>query len=174
MLLIGLGCAKVNVETAKPLRVDINMRLDVYQHVVKDIDSIEDQVYGDNEKKINFLDWGENVYAQDHDLEVTTAIERRKARFDDLEPVLEKGYVGEDFNGDLQIIDESLPPQRLKEISALIREENRDRAIIYEATAAKNGVAIEDVRRIVVNDHYQRAPKGYWFQMESEGEWIRK
>lgn len=174
VVFIMLGCAKVNVETAKPLRLDINMRLDVYQHVAKDIDSIEDQVYGDNEKKMNFLSLGQDVYAADAAPQVAAAIERRKARLDEIEDILAKGYVGENHNADLEIIDASLSGGSLTQVEALVRQENKDRAIIYDATAAKNGVAAEDVRRIVLNDHYQRAPKGYWFQMGAEGAWIQK
>ena len=40
-VVIGLGCARVRVEAPKEaIKVDISMRLDVYQHVQKDIDEI--------------------------------------------------------------------------------------------------------------------------------------
>jgi hypothetical protein len=46
-IVVILGCARVRVEAPKePIKVDITMRLDVYQHVVKDINNIEDLVSG--------------------------------------------------------------------------------------------------------------------------------
>ena len=46
-LAAGLGCARVRVEAPKePIKVDISMRLDIYQHVEKDIDAIENIVSG--------------------------------------------------------------------------------------------------------------------------------
>ena len=45
-LVLG-GCASVQVNAPKePIKMDISMRLDVYQHVVKDIDDIESIVAG--------------------------------------------------------------------------------------------------------------------------------
>ncbi len=47
MVIFALGCARVRVETPKEgIKVDISMRLDIYQHVSKDIDDIESMVSG--------------------------------------------------------------------------------------------------------------------------------
>ncbi|MBN2483186.1 MAG: DUF1318 domain-containing protein [Candidatus Omnitrophica bacterium] len=182
LLVVGLltiiACARVNVETAKPLKVDINMRLDVYQHVVKDIDSIEDQVYGNQEKKMNFLMSWDEAYAADFSQDVQQAIERRKNRIDLIEEYFQNGYVGENRNGELTIIDPGLPEDLKAQILPVIGKENEDRVIIYQATARKNNVPLSDVRRIVLLDHFNRAPGGYSFEMYNEEkgvyQWIKK
>ena len=51
-ILFAVGCAKVRVEAPKEaFKVDISMRLDIYQHVGKDIDSIENIVSGAAQKQ---------------------------------------------------------------------------------------------------------------------------
>ena len=51
MAALMLGCAKVRMEAPKdPIKLDITMRLDVYQHVSEDIDKIENIVAGKDEK----------------------------------------------------------------------------------------------------------------------------
>ena len=52
LTIIAFGCAKVQVETTKPIKVDVNMRVDVYQHVVKDVESVNDQIYYTSFKKL--------------------------------------------------------------------------------------------------------------------------
>ncbi|MDP2911312.1 MAG: hypothetical protein Q8N76_03140, partial [Candidatus Omnitrophota bacterium] len=50
-LVAFLGCARVRVEAPKdPIKLDISMRLDIYQHVAKDIDAIEGIVSGNETK----------------------------------------------------------------------------------------------------------------------------
>jgi uncharacterized protein YdbL (DUF1318 family) len=177
-LLTIIACARVNVETAKPLKLDINMRLDVYQHVVKDINSIEDQVYGDQEKKMNFLISWDEAYAADYSESVQQAIQRRKNRVEMIDEYFQKGYVGENRNGELEVISSGLPETLKAQVSEAIRKENEDRVIIYQATAQKNNVPLSDVRRIVLLDHFNRAPAGYSFEMYNEEkgvyQWIKK
>lgn len=49
-LVLILGCARVSVQAPKdPIKVDISMRLDIYQHIKNDIDDIESIVTGSSE-----------------------------------------------------------------------------------------------------------------------------
>jgi hypothetical protein len=51
ILFLSVGCARVRVEAPKEaIKLDISMRLDIYQHVAKDIDAIEDIVSGSGGK----------------------------------------------------------------------------------------------------------------------------
>ncbi len=51
VLVAFFGCARVRVEAPKdPIKLDISMRLDIYQHVAKDIDAIENIVSGKEQK----------------------------------------------------------------------------------------------------------------------------
>src|SRR5216684_1205923 len=49
-----LGCARVNMVAPKEaIKLDVSMRLDVYQHVAKDIDNIEVMVSGSQKKTVS-------------------------------------------------------------------------------------------------------------------------
>lgn len=176
------GCAKISVETPKPIKVDISMRVDIYQHMVKDVESIEGEIYGnkDGSKEINmnavlFLD---NVYAAEYPSEVSSAIERRKTRAGIIEDYFQKGCIGENKNAYLEIIDQGLNGEVRKEVERKIEEENNDREIIYGETAEKNGVDISEAAKVFFNDHYNRAQPGYWFQIYDEKSgnymWLKK
>jgi len=80
--MVGIGCARVSLQgSEKPIKVDISMRLDVYQHVEKDADSIENIVSGGKDKQ-SFLNLFVSVaYAQEEmSPEVHDAALRRKDR----------------------------------------------------------------------------------------------
>jgi uncharacterized protein YdbL (DUF1318 family) len=177
-ILIMFGCAKVNLQTSKPIKVDISMRVDVYQHVAKDVESIQDQIYGKSEKQMNAILFLESVYAEDNSSQLNSAIEARKARKDKISDYFNKGYIGENKDAYLEIIAKDLPSGLKSEIETVLQGENSDRDIIYQATAQKNGAGILEVRKIFFDDDYKRASSGFWFQVYSEKEgrytWLRK
>ncbi|MCF7870067.1 MAG: YdbL family protein [Candidatus Omnitrophica bacterium] len=160
-LIILFGCAKVSVETKKPLKVDINMRLDVYQHVVKEAESIEDQIYNSDNTQMNSILGIAAVYAEDN---LSEAIERRKQRAAKIKDFFNKGYIGENRNGYLELIKNETPSQ----IREVIAKENKDRKVIYENTAKKNNTKLSAVEKIFFKDHYQRAPSGWYFEVHSQ------
>ncbi|MEM7816651.1 MAG: DUF1318 domain-containing protein [Candidatus Aenigmatarchaeota archaeon] len=177
-ILVILGCAKVSLQTSQPIKVDINMRVDVYQHVVKDVESIEDEIYSSKNKQFNFIFGLKTVYAQDYSFEVSSAIERRKQRISKIEEYFRKGYIGEDKDAYLVILAKDLDDGLKNEIESIIEEENKDRDIIYQATAKKNNVDITEVRKVFFEDHYRRAENGWWFEVYNSKEkiykWIKK
>jgi hypothetical protein len=80
-LMAWVGCARVQVRAPKdPIKLDISMRLDVYQHVEKDIDAIENIVSGSGDQ--GFLDvFVKEAYAADElSPEVEQAALRRRDR----------------------------------------------------------------------------------------------
>jgi uncharacterized protein YdbL (DUF1318 family) len=172
------GCARVNLQTSKPIKLDISMRVDVYQHVVKDVESIQDQIYGKDEKKMNALFFLESVYAQDASSQLNSAIEGRKARKDKISGYFNKGYIGENNDAYLEIVAKDLPSEAKNEIETELKNENNDRDIIYQETAKKNGVNVSEVRRIFFDDDYKRASAGYWFEVYNKEQgrnvWVRK
>lgn len=187
MVLIGsilflFGCAKVSLQTSQPLKVDISMKVDIYQHVVNDVDSIEGQIYGNKkdsvEKKLNALFSFEEVYAQDSPNELSLAIENRKARVSVIEEYFSQGYIGENKNAYLEIIMKDISEDTKREVELNIKKENADRETIYKATANKNSAELAKTQKIFFDDHYKRAPSGYWFEVDSDGQgnytWIKK
>ncbi len=163
MVVVLFGCAKVSVETKKPIKVDINMRLDVYQHVVEDVESIEGEIYGNNNAQMNSIFSLPAAYAADSPQD---AIERRKSRAKKIETYFNNGYIGENRNAYLQPIESNLSDQ----VKEVIDKENKDRKIIYQNTADKNNVSLSAAEKIFFNDHYKRAPSGWNFEVYSQEE----
>lgn len=175
-LLFSVGCAQVQVKAPKePIKVDITMRLDVYQHVVKDIDDIESIVSGKtgtkpkDGMKLNFL--MANAYA-DGGLspDVEQAAMRRKDRHAELASWESKGAIGENKLGLVEVKGGEAPAD-------LINSENSDRMIIYSSLSQKNGVPLEDVQKIYAKRLQDDAPAGTPIEVMSESgsyEWKNK
>ncbi len=159
------GCARIRVEAPKePIKLDISMRLDIYQHVAKDIDAIEDIVSG-NEKKPavgkqgTWLDvFVKDAYAQESlSPEVEKAAYSRKDRKPGLVSLEEKGIVGENKFGLVEARDSERADAS---VNSLINAENGDRMVIYKAIAEKNGISVEDVQKIYAKKLQDNASSG--------------
>ena len=162
-LLNLMGCARVKVEAPKePIKVDISMRLDIYQHVEKEINAIEDIVSGSDEKPKakddhSLLGYFVNsAYAQENlSPEVEQAALRRKDRRAELTSLESKGAVGEDKSGLVVLMSkDDLVADKL------VKQENSDRMIIYESIARKNGTSVEDVQKLYAKRLQKDAPAG--------------
>jgi uncharacterized protein YdbL (DUF1318 family) len=148
-LVVFSGCARVRVEAPKEaIKLDISMRLDIYQHVAKDIDAIEDIVSGAGEKapsgkQGSMLDvLVPSAYAQESlSPEVEQAAYNRRDRKPQLTSLEESGAVAENKSGLVEIRGDAD-----SSVKALVDAENNDRMIIYKAIAAKNGISIEEVQ----------------------------
>ncbi len=96
------------------------------------------------------------AYAQTLDENVEAAALRRRDRLSDLEIHESKGILGEDKNGFVVVrssgADASLQP--------LVEAENADRLIIYQSIARKNGVSLDEIKRIYAAKLQQNAPAG--------------
>ena len=162
-----LGCARVSVGGSKePIKVDIAMRLDVYQHVEKDIDAIEDIVSGPSTKDTkktggnqSFLSLGvANAYAAEGlSPEIEQAALRRKDRVEELWGFEEKGVIGESKAGLAEVRNASAAPASVKDFVAA---ENKDRMEIYKSIAAKNNTSLEEVQDIYAKKLQEKAPAG--------------
>lgn len=165
-LAIGFGCARVNVGGSKePIKVDIAMRLDIYQHVQKDIDSIENIVSADKakiEKKPGGQSWlnllETNVYAQEGlSPEVEQAALRRKNRRAALDSWEAKAVVGENNAGLAEIRN---PGKADSSVKSLVQEENADRMLIYRSLAKKYNETLEQIQKVYAEKLSAGAPSG--------------
>lgn len=163
-----ISCAKVSVETKKPIRVDISMRVDIYQHVVKDIEDINGQIYGNSGKDLNYLFGFEEAYAVDFSVDTSAAISRRRERVESVEVYFTKGYIGENKDAFMELRGDVSGKEKAA-VRKIILAENKDREIIYKAIADKNGTDILSVRKVSFESDYKRAPSGYWFQVSDGG-----
>jgi uncharacterized protein YdbL (DUF1318 family) len=166
VIFLTLGCARVKVEAPKePIKVDISMRLDIYQHVAKDIDQIEDIVSGSKAKteakedKRSLLHYlVRYAYAEEGlSPQVEQAALRRKDRLQQLSPLEKDGVVGENKFGLVEIRKYSAATPQAKQ---LVDDENNDRTLIYESVAQKNGTSVREVQKIYGKRLRKDAPNG--------------
>jgi uncharacterized protein YdbL (DUF1318 family) len=161
-LLFLLGCARVTVDAKQPIKVDVTMRLDIYQHVAKDVTAIEDMISApkSGQGKTSFLSFGvTEAYAQeepDYPSDVKATIERRKERRNALTSLEAKGAIGENARGLVEVKDASAG----SEVSKLVSEENSDRNIIYKYVALKNGAVEDETGRLFAKRIQADAPQG--------------
>ncbi|MEK6845133.1 MAG: DUF1318 domain-containing protein [Nanoarchaeota archaeon] len=162
----SFGCARVNVGGSKePIKVDIAMRLDIYQHVQKDIDSIENIVVGDKtkpKKKVgnqSFWDCLQlNAYAQEGlSPDVEQAALRRKDRRDILSSWEAKAVVGENKAGLVEVRNAGLADSS---VDGLVKAENADRVLIYRSLAQKYGETLEQIQKVYAEKLVDQAPSG--------------
>lgn len=163
--ILNLGCARVRVEAPKdPIKVDISMRLDVYQHVAKDINDIESIVSGTSpasgksDKQSLLSGFVGIAYAQEAlGPEVEQAALRRRDRRPDLVAWLEQGLLGENKSG---LIEIRAPQTVDSSHEEAVKAENNDRMIIYKAVAQKNKTSLEEVQKMYAQRLQADAPSG--------------
>lgn len=160
-LIFSFGCARVSVQAPKdPIKVDISMRLDIYQHVQQDITQIEGLVSGEKDKpgdKRGSLEMFVScAYAQEGLApEVEQAALRRKERLQELHALEARGAVGENKSGMAQARGSLGSSEK-----QLLDWENGDRMIIYKSVAAKNNISIEEVQKLYAQRLQGDAPAG--------------
>lgn len=169
------GCATVEVKAPKePIKMDIAMRLDVYQHVVKDVEDIESIVEGRPGPAQTLASafgrfWVGTAHADEGiGSDATEAAYRRRDRRAELIALEVRGTLGEANN--------ALVTARASgdaNAQALMSAENADRMIIYRAIAAKNGSSVQDVQKVYAERIREGLPAGAHFQ-NPDGSWTRK
>ena len=162
VLFMTVGCVSIQVKPPKdPIKVDLTMRLDVYQHVEKDINAIEDMVSGPD-KPVGKQSWLPSLvneaYAEDgFGPDVEEAAAGRKARKAQVMSLLAKGAIGENSRG---MLEPGLQGKSDPAAAEVIKAENKDRAIIYRAIARKNGTSYEEVAEMYSKRLQNDAPSG--------------
>jgi uncharacterized protein YdbL (DUF1318 family) len=158
------GCAKVRIEAPKePIKVDISMRLDVYQHVVKDIDDIENIVSGNqaeakpkgNQSLLRYAI--EEAFAEDLSPDIERAALRRKDRRAELVSQETRGVIGENKSGLVEIRDAASADANANK---LVQDENNDRMTIYQGLAKKNGTSVESIKELYAKKLQETASAG--------------
>ncbi len=167
-----LGCAKVQVQAPKdPIKVDISMRLDVYQHVEKDINDIESIVTGapKPQSKIDakIFSFVTDAYAAEGlSPEIEAAALRRRDRRPELVSWQQQGVLGENRSGLVEI----RVPQQAGAVQGLVQAENSDRMQIYQGVAQQNGTSVEEVQKLYAKRLQGDAPSGTPVETDG-GQW---
>jgi uncharacterized protein YdbL (DUF1318 family) len=168
----------------EPIKVDITMRLDVYQHVQKDIDDIESIVSGakpvdkeksaakDNQSLLGcFLT---NAYAKEGlSPDVEQAALSRRGRLSDLASWESKGVIGENKLGLVEIRNAGTADSS---VGQLVQAENSNRMVIYQSIAQKNSTSVEEVQKMYAQRLQNDAPSGTPIEVfdQSTGKYIWK
>ncbi len=173
-----LGCARVSIDTKKPIQVDVKMRVDIYQHVAQDVANIEDMISSESKAKgaeqvsLFFLGVRE-AWAQeeaDYPENVRAAIERRKERRSELVSWEARGVIGENMRGQVELVHGAVADNS---VVGLVEQENRDRSIIYAYVAGKNNASVDETAAVFAKRIQADAPSGTPIQ-SSGGEWTTK
>ena len=181
----SVGCTHhtVKVEQNEPLRVDVNMRIDVYNHVMEHADAIEKMVNDNDTQSCSFwrrfvksLDLAAPVYAESKGQiskklgqDTLDAINNRNLRRDEIIKWQSSGSIGENSSGYVQIYSKiDLTENQIKELERLIKNENDDRKIIYTNLAQIEGTSVVNVGKIYAEKMRETAPSGTPVQVIDE------
>jgi hypothetical protein len=156
-LLAFAGCSGVGVDltTKQPINVDINMKLDVYQH--SDASA---------QKKI---------VTAPAELPVDVQV-RRKNRMGEIQVLKNSRAIGENHLGLLEI-REAAPGEYGDYTRKTVDEENKDRMLIMEDVAKKQNLPLEKVQAQHADLANKQAFNGEWIeQPQPDGafKWARK
>ena len=164
-ILLGAGCTRIKLEgSKKPIKVDISMRLDVYQHLQKDINTIENIVSGPDKKHNN--SGGQSLlnyilpyaYAGNEiPPKIKQAALRRKERLSELSSWESRGVIGENKVGLVEIRNNGVRNNSLKR---LVKAENKDRTIIYNLLAKRDNTSLLDIQKMYAERLQKDAPAG--------------
>lgn len=121
------------------------------------------------------------AYAQEETTVSTPAIralkESLKNRFTALKPFFERGNVGENNKGLVEIRDEAALNLKDKaNLRNLVREENGDREKLYAEVAKALKIEASQISRIqtiFAENWIKSASSGWWVQQEN-GQWVKK
>lgn len=176
----------VKIDTPdKPIEINVNVRIDIYNHVA----SVEESIYGDvNEPEENrkpstgnesFLRgfFMQGAFGAVSVEEYNAALERRKARARKVIQYKDDGSLGENHEGLVSLIQNEKvrnDDNYAKSVKNLIKDENSDREKMYEYDASKKGVPVSVIKESSAQYHRDSAKKGWWIEVKEEGKWVWK
>ena len=100
---------------------------------------------------------------------VEAALEGRRERFDELTAFKDKGAIGENNRGYIEVL---APDSGAK---ALAEAENKDRVVIYKTIAQQNGLTaeLETIEKVFAQVQHDKAKPGAKIQND-DGQWGTK
>jgi len=150
VLVLGFfsSCAPtVNLATPEPIKVDVGVRLDVYQKTPP------------NKAK-----------EEQSSLEIASA---RRLRSGEIQALKNNHIIGEDRDGYLALREKPKDPKYLEYAEGIVKSENADRSYLYLANSQTQNKPMELVGAEYAKLWRDRAFPGEWIQKE-DGTWIQK
>lgn len=159
LLLAGCAGPTVKVATPEPIQVDINMRVDVYQHEA------------DNST-------AKKTPAKDQPA-ASTPESRRRNRQADIQQFKDSRLVGEGRDG-LLVLLATPPGDYGQEVARIVNAENSDRMAVMRDLADRSKRSIAEVQAEQAAEWRIRSFRGEWIEQPQEGErggsylWVQK
>ncbi len=150
VLVLGFfsGCAPtVNLATPEPIKVDVGVRLDVYQKTAPT-----------------------KAKEEQSSLEIASA---RRLRSGEIQALKNNHIIGENRDGYLEIRSQPKDPKYLAYAEGVVNAENADRSYLYLANSQIQNKPMELVGAEYAKLWRDRAFPGEWIQKE-DGTWIQK
>jgi hypothetical protein len=142
------GCSPtVNLATPEPVKVDVNVRLDVYQKTAPT-----------------------KAKEEQSSLEVAA---NRRLRSGEIQQLKNNRVVGEDRDGYLDLKNPPKDPAYLTFAQGIVTAENDDRSYLYLSNAQSQNKPLESVEKDYAQLWRDRAFPGEWVQKE-DGTWTQK
>jgi uncharacterized protein len=150
-LLLLTGCAgpTVKVATPEPIQVDINMRVDVYQHES-----------GNSAAK--------KAPAKDEPA-TSTPESRRRNRQADIQQFKDSRLVGEGRDG-LLVLLATPPGDYGQEVARVVNAENTDRKAVMQALADRSKRSLSEVQKEQAAEWRIRSFRGEWIEQPQESQ----
>ncbi len=145
----------VMLETPEPVKVDINVRLDVYQHDGASTPATAQPAVS-----------AAPVVAETGDIEV-----RRRNRMGDIQMFKNSRIVGENRSGLLEV--RNLPPGEFGDyVTKTVADENADRLVMMRAIAEEQGLPLTGAQTEQARLWRERAFGGEWIEQPNDrGGW---
>jgi uncharacterized protein YdbL (DUF1318 family) len=103
--------------------------------------------------------------------------ESLRSRFAKLQPLFERGILGEAKNGFVEVKEETgLTLKEKADLRSLVREENADRKSLYAEVAGALNIdssQIPRIQKIFAESWIRNSQPGWWVQNE-DGTWVKK
>ena len=153
-----LGCSSlpdVNLTTDEPLKVDINVRLDVYQHEGKEGEKTTAP--------------GVEVAAVNEDARVSADLvaKRKRDRMEEIQELKNNRLVGENHRGLLTI--RKLPLDKYGDyVKKTVEEENYDRNYLMRVEAKERSSLLHTIQETTWKENVARAYKGEWIEISGD------
>jgi uncharacterized protein YdbL (DUF1318 family) len=142
------GCSPtINLATPDPIKVNVAVRLDVYQKTAP------------------------NQVKQEQSSLVIAA--NRRSRIGEIQQLKNDAVVGEDRDGYLDMRRQPKDAKYLAYAQKVVTDENADRAFLYLSNAQTQNKPLESVEREYAQLWSDRAFPGEWVQKEN-GTWTQK
>jgi len=145
LLLPSCKIPDINLATPKPIEVNLNMRLDVYQYS------------GDEPKD------------KEQQKTLAETVERQRNRATEIQTIKNNRFIGEDHRGLLQLRE--VPAGDWGDyVKRVVETENEDRTLLMRSEATKTNRALNEVQTEQWRLRIDKAFKGEWIEIPGDKE----